>query len=174
MEDINKYYEGLGESYAIKLLDKAYMEGCAMRKLQCHQFIVDKLKRYVKRGCPFYDLIEYNKMEDTLSQLNTYNNQKDINLHKELATRERKLFSNITEKNIKKTIADFDLHYKDILESKKNTSINNSKAYRNNYVNNFIKTAKHETCVCGSEVNIYKKTQHLNTLKHKNYIANMN
>jgi len=173
MEDINKYYEGLGESYAIKLMDKAYMEGCTMRKLQCHQFIVDKLKRYFKRGCPFYDLMEYNKLEDILTQLNTYNNQKDINLHKELATRERKLFSNITEKNIKKSITDFDLYYKDILANKEKNSKNDRKEYLNKYVNNFIKTAKHETCECGSEVNIYKKTQHLNTLKHKNYIANI-
>ena len=173
MEDINKYYEGLGESYAIKLLDKAYMDRCTMRKLQCHEFIVDKLKRYVKRGCPFYDLMEYNKLEDILTQLNTYNNQKDINLHKELATRERKLFSNITEKNIKKSITDFDLYYKDILANKEKNSKNDRKEYLNKYVNNFIKTAKHETCVCGSEVNIYKKTQHLNTLKHKNYIANI-
>jgi len=173
MEDINKYYEGLGESYAIKLLDKAYMDGCTMRKLQCHEFIVNKLKRYVKRGCPFYDLIEYNKMEDILTQLNTYNNQDDIKLHKELATRERKIFTNLTKENVINTIKDFDLYYKDILANKEKNSKNDRKEYLNKYVNNFIKTAKHETCVCGSEVNIYKKTQHLNTLKHKNYIANM-
>jgi hypothetical protein len=173
MEDINKYYEGLGESYAIKLLDKSYMEGCTMRKLQCHEFIVDKLKRYVKRGFPFYDLMEYNKLEDILTQMNTYNNQKDIDLHKELATRERKIFTNLTKQNVINTIKDFDQHYKDILANKENNSKNDRKEYLNKYVNNFIKTAKHETCICGSEVNIYKKTQHLNTLKHKNYIANM-
>jgi hypothetical protein len=173
MEDINKYYEGLGESYAIKLLDKSYMEGCTMRKLQCHEFIVDKLKRYVKRSFPFYDLMEYNKLEDILSQLNTYNNQDDINLHKKLATRERKLFTNLTKENVINTIKDFDLYYKDILANKEKNSKNDRKEYLNKYVNNFIKTAKHETCVCGSEVNIYKKTQHLNTLKHKNYIANI-
>ena len=173
MEDINKYYEGLGESYAIKLLDKSYMEGCTMRKLQCHEFIVDKLKRYFKRGCPFYDLMEYNKLEDILTQMNTYNNQKDIDLHKELATRERKIFTNLTKQNVINTIKDFDLYYKDILANKEKNSKNDRKEYLNKYVNNFIKTAKHETCICGSEVNIYKKTQHLNTLKHKNYIANM-
>ena len=174
MENISKYYNELGECYAVKCLDKQYMEQCTLRKLQCHEFIVDKLKRFVKRKCPFYELSEFNQLENALTELNTYNNQNDIDLHNKLATRERKLFLKNVEKNIKKTIADFDLYYKDILESKKNTSINNSKAYRNKYVNNFIKTAKHETCVCGSEVNIYKKTQHLNTLKHKNYIANMN
>ena len=173
MEDINKYYEGLGESYAIKLLDKAYMEGCTLRKLQCQEFIVDKLKRYVKRGFPFYDLIEYNKLEDILTQLNTYNNQDDIKLHKELSTRERKIFTNLTKQNVINTIKDFDLYYKDILANKEKNYKNDRKEYLNKYVNNFIKTAKHETCVCGSEVNIYKKTQHLNTLKHKNYIANI-
>ena len=50
MEDINKYYDGVGESYAIKLLDKAYMEGCTLRKLQCHEFMVDKLKIYQKKN----------------------------------------------------------------------------------------------------------------------------
>lgn len=173
MEDINKYYEGLGESYAIKLLDKAYMEGCTLRKLQCQEFIVDKLKRYVKRSFPFYDLIEYNKLEDILTQLNTYNNQDDIKLHKELSTRERKIFTNLTKQNVINTIKDFDLYYKDILANKEKNYKNDRKEYLNKYVNNFIKTAKHETCVCGSEVNIYKKTQHLNTLKHKNYIANI-
>ena len=173
MEDINKYYEGLGESYAIKLQDKAYMEECTLRKLQCHEFIVDKLKRYFKRGCPFYDLMEYNKLEDILTQMNTYNNQKDIDLHKELATRERKIFTNLTKQNVINTIKDFDLYYKDILANKEKNSKNDRKEYLNKYVNNFIKTAKHETCECGSEVNIYKKTQHLNTLKHKKYVANM-
>jgi hypothetical protein len=37
----------------------------------------------------------------------------------------------------------------------------------------YMKTCPFETCECGSEVNIYKKTQHLNTLKHKTYIANI-
>jgi hypothetical protein len=170
MENISKYYNELGECYAVKCLDKQYMEQCTLRKLQCHEFIVDKLKRYVKRKCPFYDLPEYHTLEDALTKLNTYNNQNDIDLHNKLATRERKLFLNNTEKNIKKSIADFDLYYKDILENKEKNSKNDRKEYLNKYVNNFIKTAKHQTCVCGSEVNIYKKTQHLNTLKHKKYI----
>jgi activator of HSP90 ATPase len=173
MEDINKYYEGLGESYAIKLMDKAYMEGCTMRKLQCHQFIVDKLKRYFKRGCPFYDLMEYNKLEDILTQLNTYNNQNDIKLHKELATRERNIFTNLTKENVINTIKDFDLYYKDILANKENNSKVDRKEYKKNYMRGYMKTCPFETCECGSEVNIYKKTQHLNTLKHKNYIANI-
>lgn len=173
MEDITKYYNGLGEGYAFKVLDKQYMEQCTLRKLQCHEFIIEKLKRFVKRKCPFYDLPEFNKFEDMLIELNTYDNQTDIELHNKLAKRERVNFSNISEKNIKKSIADFDLHYKDILEGKTNISKDNRKEYRNKYVNNFIKTAKHETCVCGSEVNIYKKTQHLNTLKHKKYIENI-
>jgi hypothetical protein len=170
MENISKYYNELGECYAVKCLDKQYMEQCTLRKLQCHEFIVDKLKRYVKRKCPFYDLPEYHTLEDALTKLNTYNNQNDIDLHNKLATRERKLFLNNTEKNIKKSIADFDLYYKDILENKEKNSKNDRKEYLNKYVNNFIKTAKHETCVCGSEVNIYKKSQHLKTLKHKKYV----
>jgi hypothetical protein len=155
MENISKYYNELGECYAVKCLDKQYMEQCTLRKLQCHEFIVDKLKRYVKRKCPFYDLPEYHTLEDALTKLNTYNNQNDIDLHNKLATRERKLFLNNTEKNIKKSIADFDLYYKDILENKEKNSKNDRKEYLNKYVNNFIKTAKHQTCVCGSEVNIY-------------------
>jgi hypothetical protein len=170
MEDISKYYNELGECYAVKCLDKQYMEDCTLRKLQCHEFIVDKLKRYVKRKCPFYDLDEYHTLEDVLTNLNTYNNQKDIDLHNKLATRERKLFLNNTEKNIKKTIADFDLYYKDILENKENNSKGDRKEYKKNYMRGYMKTAKHETCVCGSEVNIYKKAQHLKTLKHKKYV----
>ena len=130
MEDISKYYEGLGEGYAVKCLDKQYMEQCTLRKLQCHEFIVEQLKRYVKRKCPFYDLDEYHTLEDALTELNTYNNQKDIDLHNKLATRERKLFLNNTEKNIKKTIADFDLYYKDILENKENNSKGDRKEYK--------------------------------------------
>lgn len=173
MENINKYYEGVGESYAIKLLDKSYMEGCTLRKLQCHEFIVDKLKRYQKRKFPFYDLLEYNKLEDTLEQLNTYDNQKEIDLHKQLATRERNIFAKVTKENVINTIKDFDLYYKDILANKENNSKDDRKEYKKKYMRGYMKTCPFETCVCGSEVNIYKKTQHLNTLKHKNYIANI-
>jgi hypothetical protein len=169
MEDISKYYNELGECYAVKCLDKQYMEQCTLRKLQCHEFIIEKLKRFMKRRCPFYDLDEFNKLEDALTKLNTYNNQKDIDLHNKLATRERKQFLNNTEKNIKNSIADFDLYYKDILANKENNSKGDRKEYKKNYMRGYMKTAKHETCVCGSVVNIYKKTQHLNTLKHKKY-----
>jgi len=50
---------------------------------------------------------------------------------------------------------------------------NDRKENKKNYMRVYMKTCPFETCVCGSEVNIYKKTQHLNTLKHKNYIANI-
>jgi len=174
MEDINKYYDGLGESYAIKLLlDKEYMENCTLHKLKCHEHIVYELKRYQKQRYPFDERREFKKLENMLTQLNNYKNQHDINLHKQLCKRERTIFERISKKNAIKTIADFDLYYKEILEKKQNNSKEDAKEYKKNYMRNYMKTSPYETCICGSEVNIYKKTQHLNTKKHKNFVANM-
>jgi hypothetical protein len=173
MEDFNKYYDGLGESYAIKLLDKEYMENCTLRKLQCHEFNIYHLKRYQKKRFPFDERDEFKDLENMLTQLNDYKNQHDINLHKELCKRERTIFERISKKNVIKTIEDFDLYYKEILEKKQNNSKEDAKEYKKNYMRNYMKTSPYETCICGSEVNIYKKTQHLNTKKHKNFVANM-
>ena len=173
MEDIKKYYDGLGEGCAIKMLDKEYMENCTLRKLQCHEFIVDNLKIYKRKNFPFSERREFNKLEDMLTQLDNYENQHDINLHKELCKRERTIFERISKKNVIKTIEDFDLYYKEILEKKQNNSKEDAKEYKKNYMRNYMKTSPYETCICGSEVNIYKKTQHLNTKKHKNFVANM-
>jgi hypothetical protein len=173
MEDINKYYDGLGESYAIKLLDKEYMENCSLHKLQGHEFNLYQLKIYQKKKYPFDGRDEFKDLENILTQLNDYKNQHDINLHKELCKRERTIFERISKKNVIKTIADFDLYYKEILEKKQNNSKEDRKAKANKYTNNYIKSARRETCICGSEVNIYKKPQHLNTKKHKNFVANM-
>jgi hypothetical protein len=173
MEDIKKYYDGLGESYAIKLLDKEYMDNCTLHKLQGHEHIVYGLKIYQQKRYPFGDRYEFNKLEDALTQLNDYKNQHDINLHNELCKRERKIFERISKKNVIKTIEEFNLYYKDILEKKQNNSKEDKKEYKKNYMRTYMKTSPHETCVCGSDVNIYKKTQHLNTKKHKNFVANM-
>ena len=100
MEDFNKYYDGLGESYAIKLLDKEYMENCTLRKLQCHEFNIYHLKRYQKQRYPFDERDEFKDLENILTQLNTYKNQHDINLHKELCKRERTIFERISKKKI--------------------------------------------------------------------------
>jgi len=173
MEDITKYYDGLGESHAIKLLDKEYMENCTLHKLQGHEHIVYGLKRYQKKRFPFSERPEFKKLENTLTQFNDYKNQHDINLHNELSKRERIIFEKLTKKNVIKTIEDFDLYYKEILEKKQNNSKEDAKEYKKNYMRTYMKTSPHETCICGSDVNIYKKTQHLNTKKHKNFVANM-
>ena len=174
MNSINNHYEGLGESYSVKHLDKTYMKSISLKKLKCHQYVIDKFKRYVKKKSPFYDLDEYSKLKNILDELNTYETQELINQHNTQSKNEQIIFKNLTDMNIKKSIEDFDKFYNEILQEKQQNATDDRKEYKKNYMRDYMKVSKFEMCECGSEVNIYKKTQHLATKKHKTHLLNLN